>query len=267
MFLAKLESLIFLCLLIVFIPGMIVSKIIQLHKAGCDPIRYSFCTIFCKKIMSGIFFFIFLAVSHSIYACLKMAGICIGIVRCLPVCCAEKSQLADLDPVKVIDHMLLQIRQCIGSLSVVGIDRIKFVGIKEIIVTAAANGTDPFQLIVIFENAHKTGNITFHRRFVDNTGMSDTTFAPINNVTREQMATILFRYTKTAAPDKAKASADLSGFADAGNVNDWAVDAMRWAVGQKLIAGITLEQSVYLQPRGNATRAQAATVLTRYYAQ
>jgi hypothetical protein len=42
---------------------------------------------------------------------------------------------------------------------------------------------------------------------------------------------------------------------------------MRWAVGQKLIAGITLEQSVYLQPRGNATRAQAATVLTRYYAQ
>ena len=99
------------------------------------------------------------------------------------------------------------------------------------------------------------------------TGMSDTTFAPINNVTREQMATILFRYTKTAAPDKAKASADLSGFADAGSVNDWAVDAMRWAVGQKLIAGITLEQSVYLQPRGNATRAQAATVLTRYYAQ
>ena len=99
------------------------------------------------------------------------------------------------------------------------------------------------------------------------TGMSDTTFDPINNVTREQMATILFRYTKTAAPDKAKASADLSGFADAGSVNDWAVDAMRWAVGQKLIAGITLEQSVYLQPRGNATRAQAATVLTRYYAQ
>ena len=99
------------------------------------------------------------------------------------------------------------------------------------------------------------------------TGTSDTTFDPIDNVTREQMATILFRYTKTAAPDKAKASADLSGFADAGSVNDWAVDAMRWAVGQKLIAGITLEQSLYLQPRGNATRAQAATVLTRYYAQ
>ena len=98
-------------------------------------------------------------------------------------------------------------------------------------------------------------------------GTSPTQFAPAQNVTREQMATILFRYTKTAAPDKAKASADLSGFADAGSVNDWAVDAMRWAVGQKLIAGITLEQSVYLQPRGNATRAQAATVLTRYYAQ
>lgn len=99
------------------------------------------------------------------------------------------------------------------------------------------------------------------------TGTSDTTFDPINNVTREQMATILFRYTKTAAPDKAKASADLSGFADAGSVNDWAVDAMRWAVGQKLIAGITLGKSLYLQPRGNATRAQAATILTRYCAQ
>ena len=99
------------------------------------------------------------------------------------------------------------------------------------------------------------------------TGTSDTTFDPINNVTREQMATILFRYTKTAAPGKAKASADLSGFADAGSVNDWAVDAMRWAVGQKLIAGITLGKSLYLQPRGNATRAQTATILTRYYAQ
>ena len=182
MFLAKLESLIFLCLFIVFIPGMIVGKIIQLHKAGCDPIRYSLCTIFCKKIMSGIFFFIFLAVSHGIYACLKVTGICVSIVRCLPVCCAEKSKLADLDPVEVIDHMLLQIRQCIGSLSVVGIDRIKFIGIKEIIVTAAANGTDPFQLIVIFENAHKTGNITFHRRFVDNTGMSDTTLGSSDTV-------------------------------------------------------------------------------------
>ena len=99
------------------------------------------------------------------------------------------------------------------------------------------------------------------------TGMSDTTFAPMDNITREQMATILFRYTKAAEPDKAKASADLSGFADADSVDDWAVDAMRWAVGQKLIAGITLGQSVYLQPRGNATRAQAATILTRYCTQ
>jgi hypothetical protein len=71
---------------------------------------------------------------------------------------------------------------CEGALSVVGIDRIKFVGIKEIIVTAAANGTDSFQLIVIFENTHKTGNITFYRRFVNNTGMSDTTLGSSDTV-------------------------------------------------------------------------------------
>ena len=211
--------------------------------------------------MSGIFFFIFLAVSHGIYACLKVTGICVGIVRCLPVCCAEKSKLADLDPVEVIDHMLLQIRQCIGSLSVVGIDRIKFVGIKEIIVTAAANGTDPFQLIVIFENAHKTGNITFHRRFVDNTGMSDTTFAPINNVTREQMATIFGRYALRQGIELPKSENAAGSFPDADKISEYArefVELMR-------IAGILngYEDGTF-RPQGNATRAEAAKLFSLF---
>ena len=68
------------------------------------------------------------------------------------------------------------------------------------------------------------------------TGMSDTTFAPINNVTREQMATILFRYTKTAAPDKAKASEGASLLTRA---------ATR---GRSVIAGITLACSRAAMP-------------------
>lgn len=88
-------------------------------------------------------------------------------------------------------------------------------------------------------------------------GLDDTTFAPNAKVTREQIATILYRY---AGAEKVEEDA-LADFTDAATVSDWAKDAMNWAVSNGLING--LEDNT-LAPTGNATRAQITTILMRY---
>ena len=55
-------------------------------------------------------------------------------------------------------------------------------------------------------------------------GTSDTTFEPLSNITREQIVAIFSRYTAKFAPDKAKAAAELTAFADSASVSDWAVN-------------------------------------------
>ena len=62
------------------------------------------------------------------------------------------------------------------------INCLKFIGIKEIIIATATHGANPFQLIVIFENSHKTGNISFHRCFIYYTCVSDSTLWRTGNV-------------------------------------------------------------------------------------
>ncbi|MDR2357450.1 MAG: S-layer homology domain-containing protein, partial [Oscillospiraceae bacterium] len=56
-------------------------------------------------------------------------------------------------------------------------------------------------------------------------------------------------------------SRNLSGYTDAGEISDWAQDAMAWAVSRGLITGRT---ATTLVPQGTATRAEAATMLKRY---
>lgn len=97
-------------------------------------------------------------------------------------------------------------------------------------------------------------------------GTSDTTFAPLSNITREQIVAIFSRYTAKFAPDKAKATAELTGFADSARVSDWAVNDMKWAVAQKIISGREDAGQRYLQPQGNASRAEVATILMQYCA-
>ena len=89
-------------------------------------------------------------------------------------------------------------------------------------------------------------------------------FGAKNNITRQDMATILYRYAKDAGYDVSK-SASLDRFSDAGSVADYASDAMRWAVGMDLINGTKdAEGNVTLNPRGSATRAQVAAIMTRF---
>ena len=89
-------------------------------------------------------------------------------------------------------------------------------------------------------------------------GMSETTFAPNESITREQIATILYRYDGAV-----KVSGDLDQFSDASDVSTYALDAIVWAVKEGIIGGMNGK----LSPKDNATRAQIATILYRYLGQ
>jgi len=79
-------------------------------------------------------------------------------------------------------------------------------------------------------------------------------------VTREQAVTILYRYAKVKGLD-VSASADLSGYSDVGDISDWALDAIKWAVATGIIQGRTETTAV---PQGTSTRAEVATIFKRY---
>lgn len=91
-------------------------------------------------------------------------------------------------------------------------------------------------------------------------GMGDGTFAPLNAITRQQLAAMLYRYAQYSKLDTS-AKGDLSKFTDGGQVSSWASDAMAWAVGTGLISGKTADT---LDPTGTATRAEVATILMRF---
>ena len=90
-------------------------------------------------------------------------------------------------------------------------------------------------------------------------GTTDTTFAPGDEITRQQLVTILYRYAESKGYD-VSASADLSGYPDAGQVQDYAQPAMAWAVAEGIVEGVDGN----LNPTGDATRAQIATILMRF---
>lgn len=90
-------------------------------------------------------------------------------------------------------------------------------------------------------------------------GIGNGKFDPEGNITREQMATILYRYAEKKGPDTSKRG-DLGGFPDGGKVQSWAKEAMQWVVAEGIING----SDGKLLPQGNATRAQVATILMRY---
>lgn len=95
-------------------------------------------------------------------------------------------------------------------------------------------------------------------------GMSPSTFAPDDPITRAQLAVILYNYTKQFAPESLTETGSLAGFPDADSVPSWARTAMAWAVGNGLISGVGENGVSYLRPEGCATRAQVATILMNY---
>ena len=91
-------------------------------------------------------------------------------------------------------------------------------------------------------------------------GVSDTQFAPGDDITREQLAVILYRYATYQGYDVSQ-RADLSGFVDAGTISTYAQEALSWANAQGLVLGFEDDS---LRPQGNASRAQIAAVLMRF---
>ena len=93
------------------------------------------------------------------------------------------------------------------------------------------------------------------------TGYSDEAFGPNDSVTREQLATILYRYAKYKGMDVTGKVAELDKFSDGASVSAYALPAMKWAVGSQIINGTT---TTTLSPKGTATRAQAASLMQRF---
>ena len=87
-------------------------------------------------------------------------------------------------------------------------------------------------------------------------GTSATTFEPLEAITRQDLALMLYRYA-----GKPAVTGDLDGFTDGDQVGDWAEEAMAWAVDEGIVQGDT---PTTLNPTGTATRAEAAAMLQRF---
>ncbi|MBS5151349.1 MAG: beta-N-acetylglucosaminidase domain-containing protein [Butyricicoccus pullicaecorum] len=87
-------------------------------------------------------------------------------------------------------------------------------------------------------------------------GISADKFSPNVSITREQLASILYRYAGSPS-----ASQTLDGFADADKISDYSIDAMQWAVQKKILSG---RGDHTLDPKGTATRAEVAQMLMQF---
>ena len=95
------------------------------------------------------------------------------------------------------------------------------------------------------------------------TGYDDGTYRTGENITREQLAALLYRYASALGGEKfdLTARADLSGYADADSIGKWARDAVSWACAKGLMEGTGSDQ---MTPLGTTTKAQLATILVRF---
>ena len=91
-------------------------------------------------------------------------------------------------------------------------------------------------------------------------GITSTEFAPDSDISREQMALIIYRFAKMQGYNVSNV-ADISSFADTADVSDWALDAIRWANKTELVNGTS---ETTLSPKATATRAQVAAILMRF---
>ena len=92
-------------------------------------------------------------------------------------------------------------------------------------------------------------------------GIGNDRFAPDQALTREQLAVILYQYAKYKGYDVSVDDEAELDFADSADVSSWAKTALKWAVQNKLINGVGSDR---LSPRGQATRAQVATILYQF---
>ena len=95
-------------------------------------------------------------------------------------------------------------------------------------------------------------------------GYPNGTFRPDDNITREQMAKMLKNYAGYRGFDTA-ARAELSKFSDAASIGSWATADVQWAASYGFISGKPINGLLYVDPQGNATRAECASILERFF--
>ncbi len=112
------------------------------------------------------------------------------------------------------------------------------------------------------ENAWYVKEVTWAEQQGIVEGVGDDRFAPESFVTREQLVTMIYRLV-----GETEVTGGLSGYADTQKVSDWALEAFKWAVEAEIINGKTVTgvEGVFLDPQGNATRAEAAKILLLFY--
>ncbi len=91
-------------------------------------------------------------------------------------------------------------------------------------------------------------------------GITDTEFMPQKNITREQLAVMLYRYARIKGMNT-EVKGNITDFTDSKNISSWAIEAINWATENKLVAG---RENGMLDPAGNATRAEVAAILERF---
>ncbi len=96
------------------------------------------------------------------------------------------------------------------------------------------------------------------------TGYSCYNFRPDNALTREQLATAVYRYAKWNGIDVTVEKSSTDVFPDSASVSSWAKEAMDWCIASGLIQGTTQKGTTILNPKGTTTRAQLATILMRF---
>ena len=92
-------------------------------------------------------------------------------------------------------------------------------------------------------------------------GYDDATFGPNAPINREQMAVMMYRYAQYMGYDTTQGGMAIREYADYGQVSSYALEAMDWANATGIVTG-TSEST--LSPQGQATRAQAAAMFTRF---
>ncbi|MEE1071971.1 MAG: S-layer homology domain-containing protein, partial [Cellulosilyticum sp.] len=92
-------------------------------------------------------------------------------------------------------------------------------------------------------------------------GVNQTKFMPEQNITREQLVVMLYKYARAVSNNFEEYQEEISQFKDAKSVSNWSKDAMEWAVGAKILKGDTNNQ---LKPKANITRGEVAVILKRF---
>ena len=95
-------------------------------------------------------------------------------------------------------------------------------------------------------------------------GVGEGAFGVDANITREQLALMLYKYAEMKGFD-VSASVELSDYVDADSVATWSETALKWAVANGVMSGKPVEGGTALAPQGEATRAECAAMMRSFW--